>query len=97
MKRTLFILASIIALVGCTCDPDHGCYPEKQQLANVSAVTVPGLEECIMTQMYPGDRRNSIIVIRCPLSAVSVDQPNGKSRQTVVTIDGVEYVKKEKQ
>jgi hypothetical protein len=36
-----------------------------------------------------------ITVVRCPMSVTTTVAPQGKSRQTTVVIDGVEYVQKQ--
>ncbi len=48
------------------------------------------LADCRVHEVSNSDGAR-MTVVRCPLSVTTAQVPNGKTRRTTVTIDGVEY------
>lgn len=85
--KNIIVVALLIGLTAC----DFTNYQKSSD-----SYTLPKeLSDCSMIAMSAPDS-GRIFVVRCPNSTVSTDQPNGKHRQTIITIDGVEYERKEK-
>lgn len=87
MKRTLLILAAMLALAGCN--------PGYQEVDDSYRVRPDHLKDCQITRL-DGSNGGYIYVVRCPNSTTSTTYKVGKSHQSTVTIDGDTYVKEEK-
>ena len=74
---------TLIVLAGCTPSAQEQTWP----------VLPEGLKDCKFYKLTD-ESTNTIRVVRCPASSTSIEYQVGKSRQTTVTVDGVEYVKK---
>lgn len=83
MKRIIFLIA-IISMFGCeksTSQKDMSGYNLPPELQDCKTYTI-------------SNGWSNMYVMRCPNSTTAVDYQKGKVRETVITIDGVEYVKK---
>lgn len=78
-------ILSIILLAGCTPSAEQKIWP----------VLPEELKDCKFYKLKD-DAANTITVVRCPQSSTTVQYKVGKSTQTTVTIDGVEYVPNKK-
>lgn len=87
MLKTALLISTILLLTGCT-----GPVNVDQTVAYSEAIP-DELKDCSF-HLVKGDwTTNHITVVRCPNSTVSTSYMQGKTQQTVVVIDGVEYVK----
>lgn len=71
-----------------------GCTPKAEDVGATYSVRPKELADCgfyHLTNVNGG----RLTVVRCPNSTTSVTEPSGKSTKTTITVDGVEYVKKE--
>ena len=75
--RTVVVIATLATLVGCTRPINDWSTSH-----NVDMSSIPGLEDCTYRQIFTG--ANTLNVIRCPHSTVSV-QANGKTPINTVT------------
>lgn len=83
IAKLLLVLLSMLSL--------SACDPSAQ---NINYPVLPSeLKDCTFHHLFNGSV--SIYVTRCPNSTTSTKYASGKSSQTAVVIDGVEYVKKE--
>lgn len=69
-----------------------GCSPTAQQVEY--PVLPPELADCKFYFISSGDVRSQIRVVRCPNSTTSSTYKIGKSTETTIVIDGVEYERK---
>lgn len=77
------IALTLVLLAGCTPSAEEKTWP----------ILPDGLKDCKFYKLRD-DSGNTITVVRCPASSTSVQYKVGKSTQTTVTVDGVEYTKK---
>ena len=73
----------VVVLAGCTPSAQEQTWP----------VLPEGLKDCKFYKLTD-ESANTIRVVRCPASSTSIEYQVGKSRQTTVIVDGVEYTKK---
>ena len=71
----------------------YACTPSANEVK--FGVMPEGLKDCKTFEVWPGDG-NKITVFRCPNSTTSINYMQGKVHKTVITIDGIEYIPKEK-
>lgn len=83
MKRLILI---VIAIALC------GCEPHAEQ--KTFSAMPPELNDCKVYSIYDGAQFYT--VFRCPNSTTTTSQMQGKTRTSVVVIDGKEYVEKGK-
>jgi hypothetical protein len=58
-------------------------------------VLPPELADCKFFQLSGNSVTDKITVVRCPNSTTTTTYQVGKTKKSVVVIDGVEYVKRE--
>ena len=83
--KLILILGLALALMACE--------PETKDIKQ-NYIVPEELSDCTFTLMKNTDGE-SMRVVRCPNSTISTSYNVGKTRQTTVVIDGVEYIKKE--
>lgn len=93
MKRALLTIGLLALLSGCYKDKDAPEYYTKE--LSSEGFKNSGLSDCKSYKTRPNLETGTVYVTRCPNSTTSTEYASGKSRQTVIVIDGVEYVKKE--
>jgi hypothetical protein len=75
------ITAALLMLYGCT----------KEARLDTSFPLPPELADCKIYKLSDGVG-SAMYVMRCG-NTVSLDQPNGKTRRSVITVDGETYIK----
>lgn len=93
MKK-LILIPLLFSLIACS-EPNVSD-PGSEDISTQALAMTKGLEDCKLYN-FKSDKFGHILnIIRCPNSTVSTNQavPEGKTTriQTVVTIDGVDYV-----
>ena len=84
MIKFITAIAIVLFLVGCT--------PSTNEIGNNYDIPKE-LSDCVFLNMRD-TVTNSIKVVRCPNSTTSVNYASGKTTQSVIVVDGVEYVAK---
>ena len=70
-----------------------GCTPKTKNIE--SNYDIPEeLSDCVFLNMRD-TKASEIKVVRCPNSTTSVNYASGKTTQSVIVVDGVEYVAKD--
>jgi hypothetical protein len=73
-------ILSILLLAGCSPSAEEKVWP----------ILPEALKDCKFYKLKD-DAANTITVVRCPMSSTTTQYKNGKTTQTTVVIDGVEY------
>lgn len=82
MNKYILITVAALSLVGCTKPPSRWTVLDDSSPQNL---TIPGLTDCVAYTIATGG--NTMKVIRCPNSHVSISQPQGKVTLDVTVID----------
>jgi hypothetical protein len=89
MKKLLIIVV-LLVIAGCC----SGCSPSVESLDESFTVRPKELKDCTIFRLGDG-YMGHITVVRCPNSTTSTTERVGKTTQTTVVIDGVEYIQKQ--
>ena len=88
MKKIIALAAIAASVIAA------GCTPRAEDVGPTFTVRPKELADCSFHYLTNTNGQR-LTVVRCPNSTTSTTVPSGKSTQTVVTVDGVEYVRKE--
>lgn len=86
----LLVVAISVLLAGC--NPGEGGYTDAKSRFPKLPKELKDCQIFYVESVY----QSTITVVRCPNSETSTTYQAGKTTQTVITIDGVEYQKVEK-
>lgn len=99
MKKVFIGIITLSLLAGCN-NPPNINNPATEELSSQALKKTKGLEDCNLYSFTMYENNLPIYIVRCP--KVGTDNLNymvqqGKSTvlQTVITINGVEYIQKE--
>ncbi|AND75324.1 hypothetical protein FDH01_gp298 [Acinetobacter phage vB_AbaM_ME3] len=96
----LFII-TVTALLLTACNKPNTTTPGQEYVAGKALAMTKGLEDCKLYKFQADTMDHELNIIRCPNSTVSTNQSvtEGKTTrlQTVVTIDGVDYIATKRQ
>lgn len=94
MNKLLIITLSIVFLTAC--NKPNTTTPGQEYVAGKALAMTQGLEDCKLYKFQADTMQHELNIIRCPNSSVTTNQAvtEGKTTrlQTVVTIDGVDYI-----
>lgn len=94
MNKLLLIFSIVIVLTGCS--KPNTTVPGSEDESSKALSMTRGLEDCKLYKFQADTGNYPINIVRCPNSTVSTNQSvtSGKSTrlETVVTIDGVDYI-----
>lgn len=79
MKKIVLMFVLLLTVVGCS--------PSSKELVDYPLPS--DLKDCKIYEISNGSSR--IKIVRCPNSTTSTTYQAGKTRKTVITIDGLEY------
>lgn len=83
MKKIILVIVSLFLLTSCSNSSNEILFPVKPEELN----------DCKFYSLS-NESGISLYVVRCPLSATTVEYSEGKTTRSVIVVDGQEYIKK---
>lgn len=89
MKKLISVIPLLLSLIACT-EPNIN-KPAVKDEASTALHKTQGLEDCNLYNFQPAEGSSSYInIVRCGNKpTISIIEPNGKTIQTTVLIDGI--------